>query len=78
VNVDDYSIDFLVFKDLAEGRLAIDRRIDAGALPAELVAHTLGVASWLSGDRTPTLCLDHGVTCRQPAQHQSRIVDPQA
>lgn len=46
-----YGIDFLVFHDLAEGEL----RLDAGPVPgryrAELVGRTLGVASWLSGDR---------------------------
>jgi hypothetical protein len=48
----DYAIDFLVFKDLAEGRLQLTAEPTPGRYRAELVAHTLGVASWLSGDRT--------------------------
>lgn len=47
-----YSLDFLVFKDLAEGRLQLTAEPTPGRYRAELVAHTLGVASWLSGDRT--------------------------
>jgi len=47
-----YTLDFLVFKDLAEGRLQLTAESTPGRYRAELVAHTLGVASWLSGDRT--------------------------
>jgi hypothetical protein len=49
-----YTIDFLFFTRLAEGEL----RLSATDLPnvyrAELVGRTLGVASWLTGDRTQT------------------------
>ena len=48
----EYTLDFLVFKDLAEGRLQLTAEPTPGRYRAELVAHTLGVASWLSGDRT--------------------------
>ena len=47
-----YTLDFLVFKDLAEGRLQLTAEKMPGRYRAELVAHTLGVASWLTGDRT--------------------------
>jgi hypothetical protein len=48
----EYTLDFLVFKDLAEGGLQLVAEKTPGRYRAELVAHTLGVASWLSGDRT--------------------------
>jgi hypothetical protein len=47
-----YTLDFLVFKDLAEGHLQLTAEPVPGRYRAELVARTLGVASWLSGDRT--------------------------
>ena len=47
-----YTLDFLVFKDLAEGRLRLLPEELPGRYRAELVARTLGVASWLSGERT--------------------------
>lgn len=47
-----YTLDFLVFKDLAEGSLRLTAEKTPGRYRAELVARTLGVASWLSGDRT--------------------------
>ena len=47
-----YTLDFLVFKDLAEGELRLTAEPTPGRYRAELVARTLGVASWLSGDRT--------------------------
>lgn len=47
-----YTLDFLVFKDLAEGRLRLMAEPTPGRYRAELIARTLGVASWLTGDRT--------------------------
>lgn len=47
-----YTLDFLIFKDLAEGQLQLTAEPTPGHYRAELVARTLGVASWLSGDRT--------------------------
>ena len=47
-----YSIDFLVFRNLAEGRLRLVRDTVPGRYRAELEAKTLGVAAWLTGDRT--------------------------
>jgi hypothetical protein len=47
-----YTLDFLLFKDLAEAQLQVTAEPTPGRYRAELVAHTLGVASWLSGDRT--------------------------
>ncbi len=47
-----YTLDFLVFKDLAEGSLQMAAERVPGRYRAELAARTLGVASWLSGDRT--------------------------
>lgn len=46
-----YTLDFLMFKDLAEGSLRLVAEKEAGRYRAELTAQTLGVASWLSGDR---------------------------
>jgi hypothetical protein len=48
----EYTLDFLVFKDLAEGQLKLTADKVPGRYRAELLAHTLGVASWLTGDRT--------------------------
>lgn len=48
----EYTLDFLVFKDLAEGQLQLTADTQPGRYRAELMAHTLGVASWLTGDRT--------------------------
>jgi hypothetical protein len=47
-----YTLDFMVFKDLAEGQLQLTADNIPGRYRAELAAHTLGVASWLTGDRT--------------------------
>lgn len=47
-----YSLDFQLFKGLAEGRLQLTEDHVPGRYRAELVARTLGVASWLTGDRT--------------------------
>lgn len=47
-----YTLDFLVFKDLAEGHLQLTVDKKPGHYRAELVARTLGVASWLTGERT--------------------------
>jgi hypothetical protein len=47
-----YTLDFLVFTNLAEGELQLTAETIPGRYRAELAARTLGVASWLSGDRT--------------------------
>jgi len=47
-----YSIDFLAFHDLAEGALRFAAEARPGRYRAELEAKTLGVAAWLTGDRT--------------------------
>lgn len=49
-----YAIDFLFFNRLAEGELRLSRTVQPEIFRAELVGRTLGVASWLSGDRTQT------------------------
>ena len=47
-----YTLDFLIFRDVAEARLHLTADGVAGRYRAELVARTLGVASWLTGERT--------------------------
>ena len=49
-----YGIDFLFFTRLAEGELRLVDTAERGVLRAELIGRTLGVASWLTGDRTQT------------------------
>ncbi|MGK2904855.1 MAG: DUF3108 domain-containing protein [Desulfuromonadales bacterium] len=47
-----YSIDFLFFKRLAEGELRFTATGQPNIFKAELIGRTLGIASWLAGDRT--------------------------
>lgn len=49
-----YSIDFLIFKRLAEGELRFSETDQPNVYKAELIGRTLGIASWLAGDRTQT------------------------
>ena len=49
-----YAIDFLFFTKLAEGELRLSETDQPNIYRAELVGRTLGVASWLTGDRTQT------------------------
>jgi len=49
-----YGIDFLFFARLAEGELRLVDTGEANLLRAELVGRTLGIASWLAGNRTQT------------------------
>jgi hypothetical protein len=49
-----YAIDFLFFTKLAEGELRLSETDQPNVYRAELVGRTLGVASWLTGDRTQT------------------------
>lgn len=49
-----YSIDFLFFKGLAEGELRLKATEQANVFRAELIGRTLGIASWIAGDRTQT------------------------
>lgn len=47
-----YSLDFLWFDSLAEGELKLEATDRPNVLRAELVGRTLGIAAWLTGDRT--------------------------
>jgi len=47
-----YGIDFLFFTRLAEGELRLVETGEPNVLRAELIGRTLGIASWLAGDRT--------------------------
>lgn len=47
-----YAIDFLVFKRVAAGELALRPTAEPGVYEAQLTGRTLGVAAWLTGDRT--------------------------
>ncbi len=47
-----YDLDFLFFKQLAEGELQLTATQQPNVLRAELVGRTRGVAAWLTGDRT--------------------------
>ncbi len=49
-----YGIDFLFFTRLAEGELRLVETEEPNVLRAELIGRTLGIASWLTGDRTQT------------------------
>jgi len=49
-----YGIDFLFFSRLAEGELRFSATETPDIYRAELVGRTLGIASWLTGDRTQT------------------------
>jgi hypothetical protein len=72
-----YSIDFLFFTRLAEGELRLSETDQPDVYRAELIGRTLGVASWLSGDRTQTytskmeLAPDGSL---RSIEHTSRIV----
>lgn len=49
-----YHIDFLFFSHLGEGTLRFEETGQEGFYRAELSGRTLGIASWLSGDRVQT------------------------
>jgi len=49
-----YGIDFLFFTRLAEGELRLVETEEPNVLRAELIGRTLGIATWLAGDRTQT------------------------
>ena len=49
-----YAIDFLFFSRLAEGELRLTETDQPNIYRAELVGRTLGIASWLTGNRTQT------------------------
>lgn len=49
-----YSLDFLFFKRLAEGELRVSATDRPNVYRAELIGRTLGIASWLAGNRTQT------------------------
>ncbi len=46
-----YTLDFLFFKNLAEGSLQLTATDQPNVLRAELVGRTRGIAAWLTGDR---------------------------
>jgi Protein of unknown function (DUF3108) len=46
-----YTLDFLIFSDVAEGGLQLTAEAAPGRYRIELFARTLGVASWLTGER---------------------------
>jgi hypothetical protein len=46
-----YHIDFLFFRHLGEGVLRFEETDQSGVFRAELIGRTLGIASWLSGER---------------------------
>lgn len=47
-----YDLDFLFFHNLAEGEIRLEATGQPGQYRAELIGRTLGVAAWLTGDRT--------------------------
>lgn len=47
-----YDLDFIFFKKLAEGELKLEKTDQPDVYRAELIGRTLGVAAWLTGDRT--------------------------
>jgi hypothetical protein len=49
-----YSIDFLFFSNIAIGELHFVETPRPGVFRAELVGRTVGVASWVTGERTQT------------------------
>lgn len=72
-----YSIDFLFFTRLAEGELRLFETDQPNILRAELIGRTLGIASWLSGDRTQTYTSVMELTpdgSLRSIEHTSRIV----
>lgn len=72
-----YAIDFLFFTRLAEGELRLSETDQPNIYRAELIGRTLGVASWLSGDRTQTYTSVMELTpegALRSIEHTSRIV----
>ena len=72
-----YAIDFLFFQRLAEGELRLSETDQPNLYRAELIGRTLGVASWLSGDRTQTYTSAMELTpdgSLRSIEHTSRIV----
>jgi hypothetical protein len=47
-----YQLDFIFWENLAEGELRLATTERPDVLRAELIGRTLGVAAWLTGDRT--------------------------
>ncbi len=47
-----YQLDFLFFENIAEGELKLDTTDQPNVQRAELIGRTLGLASWLTGERT--------------------------
>jgi hypothetical protein len=49
-----YAIDFLFFENLAEGQLQLSETEEPGVFRVTLIGRTLGIASWLAGERIQT------------------------
>ena len=47
-----YQLDFLIFENIAEGELKLIETEQSDVQRAELIGRTLGLASWLAGERT--------------------------
>ena len=47
-----YQLDFLIFENIAEGELKLIETEQPDVQRAELIGRTLGLASWLTGERT--------------------------
>lgn len=72
-----YSIDFLFFKRLAEGELRLTETDQPNIYKAELIGRTLGIASWLAGNRTQTYTSLMELTADgslRSIEHEGRIV----
>lgn len=72
-----YAIDFLVFTRLAAGELRLVATDRPNIYRAELIGRTLGIASWLAGDRTQTYTSLMELTADgslRSIEHESRIV----
>lgn len=72
----EYAIDFLLFRNLAEGHLQMTNSHTPGGFRAELVARTLGVASRLTGERTQryvSVMEEDGAGRLRPVSHESSV-----
>jgi hypothetical protein len=72
----EYSLDFLMFRNLAEGQLQMTSTETPEGFRAKLVARTLGVASWLSGERTQryvSVMEADGAGGLRPVSHESSV-----
>ena len=71
-----YTLDFLIFRNLAAGQLRLTAEKAPGRYRAELVANTLGLASQLTGDRTQsyvTVMEEDGTGRLRSVSHEATI-----